>query len=119
MSLILFLVAEAIGFLGLYLTWRGVFDLVFAAMLVVVMLTLSFHVLARQPRPDGTSVRMACFAAMLWYATLLSAKLAMEFRSATVTAVASLAFLLVGAVAAFASWSVLERPLDYDVEEAD
>lgn len=119
MTIILFIVAEAIGFLALYLTWKGVFGLGFAFLVVIVMLALSFHVLARDPKPDGTSVRMACFATMLWYATLLAGKLTLEFRSVMITLTAACAMLLVGTIAAFATWSVIQRPLDYDVEEAE
>jgi hypothetical protein len=119
MSIILFLVSQGLGFLALYLTWKGLFGLGFAFMVVVTMLALSFHVLARDPRPDGTSVRMACFATMLWYGTFLSGKLLLEFRGVMITVAALIAMLLLGTIAAFATWSVIERPLDYDVDEAE
>ncbi len=119
MTIVLFIVAQALGFFGLYLTWRGVFDLGFAFMLVVTMLGLSFHVMARDPRPDATSVRIACFATMLWYATFLSAKLLFEYRSLAISVMAGLFMVFVGSIAAFATWSVVTRPLQYDVEEAE
>lgn len=118
MSFIVFLVAQALGFLMLFLTWKGVFGLGFAFLVVVAMLGLSFHVLARDPKPDGTSVRMACFATMLWYASFFAGKLFLEFRSLTITTASGIGFLLIATVAAFATWSVIQRPLDYDVEEA-
>lgn len=119
MSFIVFLVALGFGFLLLFLTWKGLFGLGFAFLVVLAMLGLSFHVMARDPRPDGTSVRMACFATALWYASFFAGKLFLEFRSVTVTLVSGLAFLLIATVAGFATWSVIERPLDYDVDEAE
>lgn len=117
MSYLMFIVLEAINGLLLYGTYRGVFGLIPGFLFVSVMLALSFHVMARQPRPDATSVRMACFSAALWDAFILSGKLFLEFRSWEITIAAGLFALLAGTIAAFAAWSVLERPLDYDVDE--
>lgn len=119
MSHLIFAVAELVGLLFMLATWKGVFGIVPTFFAMIVMIALSFHVLARDPKPDGTSIRMASFAAMLWYGAILSTKLALEGRGWTITLCASAMALLTACTAAFASYSVVERPLDYDVEEAE
>jgi hypothetical protein len=119
MSYLMFMVVEILGLLVMAGTYKGIFSLAVAFLCMIVMLALSFHVFARDPRPDSTSIRMASFAGVLWYASVFSGKLFLEFRSWTVTLCAGLFMLLTITVAGFATWSVLERPLDYDVDEAE
>jgi hypothetical protein len=119
LTIITFIFAEAVGLFGLYLTWKGVFGLGFAFLLVLVMLALSFHVMARNPRADATSTMMGCFSAMLWYMAFLAGKIFLEFRGWTITLAAFAFMAIVGAVAIASTWSVIERPTDYDVEEAE
>ena len=115
----MFAIAELLGFGILYLTWKSIFSLFAAALIVLTMLALSFHVMARDPKPDSTSIRMACFAAILFYGSILSGSLFFEFRSFWITTGSGLFCLITGVIGAFAAVSVLERPLDYDVEEID
>lgn len=119
MTYIMLAIVEGLGLLILYATWRGIFGLGVASLFVLVMLATSFHILARDPRPDATSSRMACFAAGLWYGAILSGKLFLEFRTWPITLGAGLFCLLCAVIAGFATVSVLERPLDYDVEESE
>lgn len=119
MSYLMFVVVEILGLLVMAGAYKGIFSLTVAFLCVIVMLALSFHVFARDPRPDSTSIRMASFAGVLWYATVFSGKLLLEFRSWSVTLCAGIFMILALTVAGFATWSVLERPLDYDVEEAE
>lgn len=118
MSYFIFTFAEILGILLLAAFAKGMIGIVPAGLVVVVMLALSFHVLARGDRPDGTSIRMASFAAALWYASILGGKLVLEFRGGLTTVIAVLFTIFVVVLAGFATWSVLERPLDYDVDEA-
>lgn len=118
MSYFIFFIGELLGVLLLGAFAKGLIGIVPAFLVVVTMLALSFHVLARGDRPDGTSIRMASFAAVLWYASILGGKLVFEFRGAMVTTIALLFTLFCVVLAGFATWSVLERPLDYDVDEA-
>ncbi len=118
MSYFIFAIAEILGVLLLGAFAYGMIGVVPAGLVVIVMLALSFHVLARGDRPDGTSIRMASFAAALWYATILGGKLVFEFRGGLTTVIAVLFTLFTLVLAGFATWSVLERPLDYDVDEA-
>lgn len=117
MSYFIFLIAEVLGMLLLGAFAKGLIGILPAGLVVVVMLALSFHVLARGDRPDGTSIRMACFAAVLWYASILGGKLVFEFRDGMTTTGAVFFTLFTLVLAGFATWSVLERPLDYDVDE--
>lgn len=119
MSYFIFFVAEILGVILLGAFAKGLIGILPAGLVVIVMLTLSFHVLARRDKPDGTSIRMASFAAVLWYAAILGGKLVFEFRGGLTTVVAVLFTLFVIVLAAFATWAVHERPLDYDVEEAE
>ncbi len=119
MSIFIFIVAEIVGFIFMLAAWKGVFGLIPAFFAMVVMIVLSFHVLARDPKPDGTSVRIASVSAVLWYAVILCVKLALENRSWAITVAAVGLALLTSAIAIFATYSVIERPLQYDVEEAD
>lgn len=119
MSYFIFFFTELLGALLLGAFAKGLIGVVPAGLVVVVMLALSFHVLARGDRPDGTSIRMASFAAVLWYASILSGKLMMEHRDGFTTGMAGLFCLFCIVLAAFATWSVLERPLDYDVDEVE
>ena len=119
MTLIVFAVAEIVGLLSLLGAWKGVFGLPVAFLAMLVMLALSFHVLARDPRPDGTSVRMASFAAMCAYGSILCGKLALEWRGVLITTLAVLLGMLLASVAAATVLAVTERPLRYDVEEAE
>jgi hypothetical protein len=119
MSYFIFAVAEIVGIILLAAFAKGLIGILPAGLVVIVMLSLSFHVLARRDKPDGTSIRMASFAAALWYATILGGKLVFENRGGMTTVVAVLFTLFTLVLAAFATWSVHERPLDYDVEEAE
>src|SRR3546814_11264789 len=78
MSYVMFLVTQILGGVILYFTYRGVFDLLTAFITVILMVGLQFHVMVR--KPDGTSIRMACFTSALWMAALLSGRLFLEFR---------------------------------------
>jgi uncharacterized protein involved in response to NO len=118
MSYLIFIMAEIIGLLFMLATWKGIFGLVPSFLAVLVMIALSFHVLAREPKPDGTSIRMASFSAMLWYASILCGKLMLENRGWATNLGAGAMLLITAAIAVFSTWSVLERPLDYDVDEA-
>ena len=115
----MFAITEGLGLLALFGTWKGIFGLPTAGLFVVVMLALSFHVMARDPRPDATSIRMACFAAVLWYGAILSGKLVLEFRDWKTTLAAGAFCAITAIIAAFATLSVLERPTHYDLEEAE
>jgi hypothetical protein len=116
MSFVIFLAAELLGVLLLAGFAKGVVGVVPAALAVLNMLVLSFHVLARRDKPDGTSIRMASFASVLGYAAILGGKLTLEMRSGLITTGAGLFTLFCIVLAGFAAWSVIERPLDIDVE---
>lgn len=115
MAYVMFLVAEAIGAAILYFTYRGIFDLYTAFFTVLIMLGLSFHVMVR--KPDGTSIRMACFTASLWLAALFSARLFLEFRGWATSIAALLLFVVLAGAAGFSTYALLRRPLDLDVED--
>lgn len=115
MSYVMFLVAEILGAIILYLTHRGVFDLVTAFFTVVIMLGLSYHVMVR--KPDGTSIRMACFTAALWLASLFFANLFLEFRSTLITLGAALLFIATTIAAGFSTYALIQRPTDVDLAE--
>lgn len=108
MSYVMFVVTQLIGAAILYFTYRGVFDLFTAGMTVILMLALSFHVMVR--KPDTTGIRMACFTAALWMATLLSGRLFFEFRGIGTSIASLIVFLVVGAAAAAGTWSVIRYP---------
>lgn len=118
MSYLIFFMAEVFGLLFMLATWKGVFGLMPSFLAVVIMMALSFHVLARNPKPDGTSIRMASFSAMLWYCSVLCGKLMLENRGWAISLGAFVMMAITATIAAFASYSVLQRPLDYDVDEA-
>ena len=115
MSYVMFIVTQMLGAVVLYLTYRGVFDLGTAFFTVVLMLGLSFHVMVR--KPDGTSIRMACFTTALWMAALFSARLFFEFRGWAVSITALAIFLVTAGAASASTFALLRRPLDMDVEE--
>ena len=119
MSWFIFFIAEIIGALLLGAFAYGLIGIVPGFLVLVGMLALSFHAMARNPRPDGTSIRMACFATALWYATILGGTLFLEMRAWPITLGAFLFTTFTGVLTAFAVWSIIERPLDYDVEEVD
>ncbi|AXK44071.1 hypothetical protein [Erythrobacter aureus] len=108
MSYVMFVVAQLIGAAILYFTYRGVFDLFTAFVDVVLMLALSYHVMVR--KPDATGIRMACFTAALWMATLLSGRLFFEFRGIGTSLASLFVFLVVGGAAAVGTWSVVRYP---------
>lgn len=114
MSYVMFLVTEIIGVLILFFTYKGVFDLVMAFLTVILMLGLSFHVLVR--RPDGTSIRMACFTTALWYFAVGSGKLFLEFRGWQITSGAFIFCLLALLAAGFSTYALIQRPTDLDLE---
>lgn len=115
MSYVMFLVTQMLGAVILYLTYRGVFDLLTAFITVVLMLGLSFHVMVR--KPDGTSIRMSCFTTALWMAALFSARLFLEFRGWAISLTALAVFLVTAIAAGASTYALLRRPLDMDVEE--
>ena len=119
MSWFIFIIAEIIGALLLGGFAYGIIGTIPAFLVIIGMLALSFHVMARDPRPDGTSIRMASFATALWYATILGGTLFLEMRAWPITLGAGLFTVFTGVLTAFAAWSIVERPLDYDVEEAE
>lgn len=116
MSYVIFLMAELFGALMLFGFAKGIIGIAPAFVAMVIMLALSFHVLARRDKPDGTSIRMASFAAVLGYAAIFGAKLTAEYRGILITISAALFTLFCICLAGFAAWSVVERPLDIDVE---
>jgi hypothetical protein len=111
----MFLVTQLLGGVILYFTYRGVFDLLTAFITVILMIGLQFHVLVR--KPDGTSIRMACFTTALWMAALFAARLFLEFRGWSVSIAAMFVFIVTAGAAAVSSYALLRRPLDMDVEE--
>lgn len=117
MAYMMFLVMEIAGGVILFGTWKGVFSISIAFLAMLVMLTLSFHVLARNPRPDSTSIRMACFAAAFGYGAILAINLVFEFRNWTTTICAGLFGIATLITAIAATWSVLERPAEVDFED--
>jgi hypothetical protein len=119
MSWFTFVIAEILGALLVGGFAFGLIGIVPAFLVMIGMLALSFHVMARDPRPDGTSIRMACFATALWYATILGGTLFLEMRAWPITIAALLFTLFTGVLTAFAVWSIIERPLDYDVDEVE
>lgn len=115
MSYVMFLVTQILGGVILYFTYRGVFDLLTAFITVILMVGLQLHVTVR--KPDGTSIRMACFTSALWMAALLSGRLFLEFRGWSVSLAAFVVFLITAGAAGASTYALLRRPLDMDVEE--
>src|SRR3546814_9952550 len=91
------------------------FDLLTAFITVILMVGLQFHVMVR--KPDGTSIRMACFTSALWMAALLSGRLFLEFRGWSVSLAAFVVFLITAGAAGASTYALLRRPLDMYVEE--
>lgn len=123
MSYLMFAMVELLGLILMFAAWKNIFQvsslagIIMAFFFMITMLGLSFHVMARKPRPDSTSIRMACFASVLWYGVILSAKLALEGRAWPITIAALLFTCAVAITASFATWAVLARPLEFDVGE--
>lgn len=115
MSYVMFLMAEMLGAAILYFTYRGVFDLLTAFLTVVVMLALSYHVMVR--KPDGTSIRMACFTFALWIAAFFFANLFFDLRNFWITLGAGVLLLLTAGAAAFSTYGLIRRPTDLDLVE--
>jgi hypothetical protein len=111
----MFIITELFGFAILYFTYRGVFTLLTAFLVVILMLGLSFHVLVR--KPDGTSIRMACFTVAVWMAALFAANLFLEFRNWFATLAGGLLFLVCAATAGFSTYTLLRRPPEMDVDD--
>lgn len=111
MPYVMFVFVELAAAAILYGTPRGIFALPIGFLSVILMLGLSFHVMARQPRPDGGSVRFACFGAAFWLAAILSLSLVFEFRSWAITAGATLFCLVTTITAIAASWIAWDNPV--------
>src|SRR3546814_4331535 len=105
MSYVMFLVTQILGGVILYFTYRGVFDLLTAFITVILMVGLQFHVMVR--KPDGTSIRMACFTSALWMAALLSGRLLLEFRGWSVSLAAFVVFLITAGAAGETTYALL------------
>lgn len=119
MSWFIFIIAEILGALFIGGFAFGLIGIVPAFLVMLGMLALSFHVMARNPKPDGTSIRMACFATALWYGTILGGTLVLEMRAWPITISALFFTIFTAVLTIFAVWSIIKRPLDYDVDEVE
>ena len=109
----MFVFTEILGFTILYFTYRGVFGLLTAFFVVILMLGLSYHVMVR--KPDGVSIRMACFTVAVWIAALFAANLFFEFRNWLSTLAGGILFIVCTVVASFSTYSLLRRPPEMDI----
>src|SRR3546814_20725769 len=80
------------------------------------MVGLQFHVMVR--KPDGTSIRMACFTSALWMAALLSGRLFLAFRGWSVSLAAFVVFLITAGADGASTYALLRRPLDMVIGRA-
>lgn len=115
MSFVMFIVTEILGALFLFFAYRGIFDLITAFLVVVLMLGLSFHVMVR--KPDNTSIRMACFTTALWMASVVAGRLFFEFRGWAITLAALIVFILAFAAAALSTYALIQRPTELDLKD--
>lgn len=115
MTYLMFIMTELLGGVFLYFAYVGIFDMATSFAIVILMLALSFHVMVR--KPDATGIRLACFTTVLWMSSVISGRLAFEFRGWAITLGAFLVFIITISAAALATYAIILRPSSLDLGE--